>query len=190
MNNLIEEHPRGIAEYDETRRYRFTLRRYLDAPTLFAPPGRRLCNFVMLNPSTATAGLDDPTVRRCMSYALSWGFTDLIVTNIFALRSTDPSALYDEPDPVGQGNDEAILASARSASLVVCAWGNHGELRGRGAHVAAMLEGAGVDLNALAFSQAGQPGHPLYLPGYAEPDAFEAAAVGRPQEHSAIGRSS
>lgn len=46
--------------------YRYRLWRIWDddlAPTAF----------VMLNPSTADAMQDDPTIRRCMSFARSWG---------------------------------------------------------------------------------------------------------------------
>lgn len=65
--------------------------------------GRGAVNFVMLNPSTADAEQDDPTIRRCLGYAFRWGFARLIVTNLYALRSTDPRALWEHPDPIGPG---------------------------------------------------------------------------------------
>lgn len=38
--------------------------------------------FVMLNPSTADARKDDPTIRRCLSYARSWGYDGIRVVNL------------------------------------------------------------------------------------------------------------
>jgi hypothetical protein len=94
MTRTIPSHFPGRASYDRTRRYRYTLHRRL------AGGAGRLC-FCMLNPSTADARVDDPTVRRCVGYALAWGFAELECVNIFALRSTDPRALARADDPVG-----------------------------------------------------------------------------------------
>jgi len=144
----------GDAVFSPCTRYRFRLwREWGDASSR--------CLFVMLNPSTATAEVDDPTIRRCVGYAKRWGFGALDVANIFALRSTDPEALYAEADPVGAGNDEAIVELARCASRVVLAWGAHGAYQGRGSAVLRLL--AGVPCVALGVTQSGQPRHPLYL---------------------------
>lgn len=94
--------------------------------------------------------------------------------NIFALRSTDPRALYSHPDPVGPENDHAILAAAREADLVICAWGSHGKFGGRGRAVAKMLEAAGATLHRLAVTKDGQPAHPLYLRSDLTPASFSA----------------
>jgi hypothetical protein len=123
----------------------------------------------MLNPSTADELRLDPTCTRARNYAGRWGYGAVIVTNVFGLRATDPARLKGARDPVGPGNDRAILAAARSAALVVCAWGNHGALGGRGAAVAALLRGAGIALHALRITAAGEPAHPLYLPARLRP---------------------
>lgn len=131
--------------------------------------------FCMLNPSTADAEVDDPTVSRCKERARRLGYGGLEVVNLFALRSTDPKALYRHADPVGPENDAAILAAAERGNLI-CAWGNHGKLRGRASAVLAMLRAAGLPALALRVSKDGHPSHPLYLPYDLEPQPFGAAA--------------
>jgi hypothetical protein len=117
----------------------------------------------MLNPSTADETADDPTVARCTRRARLWGYGGLIVTNLFAYRATDPAGLRSAPDPVGPEGDTAIVAAARDAALVVCAWGNHGAYRGRATAVLALLDGLGVSPHHLALTRRGEPAHPLYL---------------------------
>ena len=146
----------ATATFDVTRRFRFRLSRVWD------PGGPRVC-FVMLNPSTADASTLDPTVRRCAGYASAWGAGALEVTNVFALRSTDPAGLSRVDDPVGPGNDGAILAAAGAADRVVCAWGTRATLLDRHAAVLDLLRGAGIAPTALRLTRDGFPGHPLYL---------------------------
>jgi hypothetical protein len=87
--------------------YRYALSRNLETPRLFNAVTQR-CLFVMLNPSTADASTDDATIRRCKAYASSWSYHVLDVVNLFALRSTDPTALREHTDPVGPDNDSHI----------------------------------------------------------------------------------
>jgi hypothetical protein len=72
-------------------------------------------------------------------------------------------------DPVGEGNDAAIVRAARRAQLVVCAWGNHGALFGRSAQVRERLREAGIRTHVLRLTGQGEPTHPLYLPGRLRP---------------------
>ena len=118
---------------------------------------------IMLNPSTADEERNDPTVERCERRARANGFGGLLVANIFALRSTDPKALYVHPSPIGQRNDAAILAMSREAGQVVCAWGVHGALDDRGRRVAARLARAGIGFGVLGLTREGHPRHPLYM---------------------------
>jgi len=154
------------AAFSPCRRYRYRLWRVWDetkAPAVF----------VMLNPSTADEVENDPTVERCARRARAMGFGGLRVANIFALRSTDPSALYSDGDPVGPDNDTAILESIAGAGLVVCAWGGHGRLNGRGDAVLALIRGAGAIPNYLKINSDGTPGHPLYVGYSVQPQAWE-----------------
>jgi hypothetical protein len=129
-----------------------------------------------LNPSTATAELDDPTIRRCMRFARDNGFGGLLMLNLFAFRSTDPAGLTSPGvEPIGPDNDREILAAAREAGMVLAAWGCHGHLLGRGAAVRELLAAAGIPLHVLRLTKDGYPGHPLYLPAALKPVLWKEA---------------
>lgn len=120
--------------------------------------------FIMLNPSTADAEQDDPTIRRCRGFARAWGCTGIQVLNLYALRSTDPAALWTHTDPVGPENDEWLTKFALRADEVVCAWGANAQPQ-RARIVAGMLAANGVRLKCLGTTKAGAPRHPLYVRG-------------------------
>lgn len=151
----------GPAAMSEDGRHRYTLARAL--PVQMLHPNRVL--FVMLNPSTADDNIEDPTIRRCIDFAMRHGADAMAVANLFSLRSTDPRALKTTPDAEGDPHNLTwILEMALSATLVICAWGTHGALRGRDATVTKMLLDEGVRLHALKVTKDGHPAHPLYLP--------------------------
>lgn len=128
------------------------------------PFGDGICLFIMLNPSTADATQDDPTIRRCKAYADAWGYRRLTVVNLFAFRATDPRALWTANEPVGFLNNSWIKASAAKASKVICAWGTHGYLHDRDREVLELLGRIGVDPFCLNTTKDGFPCHPLYQP--------------------------
>jgi hypothetical protein len=148
-----------------SREYRYTLTREWNE-------ARDILNVIGLNPSTADETQDDPTIRRCVGFARRWGFGKLVMTNLFAIRATYPAALYAAAEPVGPENDAYLRETARNVTAIVCAWGAHGELHGRGAAVAKALTQAGVLLNVFGFTQNGQPKHPLYLKAILEPSPW------------------
>ena len=146
------------AEISPDGRYRYLLgRRWSSGPR---------ATFIMLNPSTADAAQDDPTIRRCIGFARGWGLGAMQVVNLYALRATDPAALWRAQDPVGPYND-AILAAcalAHQDAPLVAAWGANA----RHDRVAAVLRLPGMDrLTTLGVTKAGHPRHPLYLPATA-----------------------
>ncbi len=154
------EGPQGTATatFDVTRAYRFHLDRIWDE----AGP---IVTFVMLNPSTADADVLDPTVRRCVGFARTWGFGTLRVVNLFAFRATDPADLVVAAEPIGDGNDEAIVEAAGSADRIVVAWVARGVHRDRATAVSGLLARLGVACFALGVTQDGHPRHPLYVAG-------------------------
>jgi hypothetical protein len=129
--------------------------------------------FIMLNPSTADALKDDPTVAKCGRFARRWGFGSLHVLNIFAFRSTDPDVLPNVADPVGPDNDAHIRDTVSGAGLVVAAWGNHGALRSRSSAVRKLLAESNVALHYLKMNGTGEPSHPLYLKETLQPQRWE-----------------
>jgi hypothetical protein len=140
--------------------YRYALTRTGDTLS-----GERGCAmFLMLNPSTADATRDDPTIRRCRSFASSWGNASIAVANLYALRSTDPAALRVHPDPVGPENDGHIYEMAWMHGRVVCAWGTNAP-ENRVAAVVTLLRQAGARLACLGTTKCGAPRHPLYVRG-------------------------
>lgn len=146
------------AVFSDCRQYRYRLWRIWDDSR---PPAA----FVMLNPSTADEVDNDQTVERCERRAHAMGFGGLQVVNIFALRSTDPTALYSHAEPIGRDNNAAIIEATREAGIVICAWGTHGNLNNRGAEVKAILDRSGIEPHCLVLNANGTPKHPLYV-GY------------------------
>lgn len=146
------------ALFSDCGRYRYRLTRIFDE--------RRIAvNFIMLNPSTADGCSDDPTIRRCQNFARMWGFGRMVVTNIYGLRSTDPKALYRDPDPIGPKNDYHLVLEALCAAEVVCAWGAHGSAKSRGGFILSLLKARGIRPVCLGRTKSGEPKHPLYLRG-------------------------
>lgn len=112
---------------------------------------------------------DKEQATRCIKRTKMMGYRQLVVTNLFAFRATDPQCMMAADDPIGPANDAFIQSYAAISDCVICAWGNDGSYRDRSKHVVAMLRKAGVSLWALKLSQTGEPCHPLYLPYQLEP---------------------
>jgi hypothetical protein len=144
---------KGAAVFSPCGRYRYVLWRHWGGPG-----GEAM--IVGLNPSTADAERNDPTIRRCIAFARNWGYAGLCMTNLFAYRATKPADLVAADDPVGPDNDAWLREVAEHAAIVVAAWGVHGVFRGRGDAVVTMLP----RLHCLRPTKDGHPGHPLYLP--------------------------
>lgn len=147
----------GAVFSDQNRQFRFALWRF------WQPSGDKLL-FIGLNPSTANDIKDDPTIRRLIGFAKSWGFGGLFVGNLFSLVSADPWALFSSKryPRTGEQNDEAIKRMRELSTTVMVGWGNEGRRAGtRPSQVLALL---GDPVYCLKITGAGEPGHPLYLP--------------------------
>lgn len=154
---------RNTALFSSCRSYRYLLWRTWaeDWETNFVM-------FVGLNPSTADENTNDQTIRRCIGFAQSWGYSGLCMANLFAYRATDPAIMRRIVDPIGPENDAHLVATAEKAKLIVAAWGNHGTHRQRHLQVKALLP----SLHCLRLTKTGMPSHPLRLPADLTPIAL------------------
>lgn len=159
---------RGSATFDPLKLYRYRLTRTWDET-------RPSLAWIMLNPSTADASVDDPTIRRVIGFSRSWGFGSATVVNLFGLRATHPGDLRRSDSPVGPDNDAVIRVAVSSADGVVAAWGNHGAMKNpdtgmpRHEEVIGLLHRVSARIRCLGTTREGQPRHPLYLPAFARP---------------------
>ena len=139
--------------------YRYTLTRsWGEGPTVA---------WCMLNPSTADASLDDPTIRRCIGFSKSWGAGRLVVVNRFALRATEPRDLLGHPDPWGPLNVKAIHDTLAVSDTLVVGWGTFVKRLAKrgmaGTDVFSIASALDVPTYCLGRTKDGYPKHPLYL---------------------------
>lgn len=128
--------------------------------------------FVMLNPSTADAELDDPTIRRVVGFAKAWGYGGAVVVNLFGFRATSPKVLKTAADPVGPDNDRYIREFCPPGTPVICAWSQDGSFKNRGNEVYGLIRECGGVPYYLKLTKA-EPWHPLYLPASLTPILYE-----------------
>lgn len=138
--------------------YRYVLWRGWDT-------SKSVAAWIMLNPSTADAETDDPTIRRCMRFTRAWGLGGLVVVNLFALRSSDPEALGGHPDPIGSDNDAATrhACNAQLTAVVIAAWGAHTIATRRQEFVLREMRRSSRPTCCLGRTKEGYPRHPLYV---------------------------
>lgn len=154
-NRIDASGMRCTAHFSDDELYRYYLEwSWTDGPLL------KVC---MLNPSTATHEVLDPTIKGLIKRANIWGYAGILVVNLFAFRSPSPAVMRAASDPVGPDNNAVLAKVAQGIgenSPIVAAWGNHGKFRQRDREVLGLFGGslAVFDLNAT-----GAPKHPLYI---------------------------
>lgn len=158
------------ASFSECKKYRYSLTRIWDE-------SKPKVMFVMLNPSTADAEKDDPTIRRCIGFAKSWGYGGLYVCNLFAYRATNPKELLRVHNPFGDQNIWHTRQLFDKVEIVLCAWGNEGivnRICGKGNEYENLYY-AYEKLHFIELSNSGIPKHPLYLKSTLKPQRLEIA---------------
>ena len=151
-------------------------------------PQRPELVFIGLNPSRADGQRDDPTLRRIVGFARSWGYGSVRVLNLFARISPSPALLKRCSDPVGPDNDrwlrQALLlwADSSDGSALWLGWGNQGAWQGRDQALQTFLavNAVGRSVLALGLTAQGQPRHPLYAPAATQPQRLVHAQPDHP----------
>lgn len=151
MNNLFQNNG---AIFSDCGRYRYQLWRIWDSTK---PP----VMFIGLNPSTANADTDDPTIRRVVSFASSWGYGGVYMMNLFAWVSAYPEDLLTCVDPIGENDCHLWEVSEICNGEVVFAWGAFKQNKERARQVAEAYPNA----RCLQKNKDGSPKHPLYVKG-------------------------
>ena len=149
-------------------KYRYLLRRVWDHERMRAL-------FVMLNPSTADAEIDDPTIRSCTRLCRSWGHGSFEVVNLFGLRATDPGELAEADDPVGPDNDKIAEAAVVRSDIAICAWGANPAAEERAYSMWAKINVRRPAVYCLGTTKHGHPKHPLYIKTGAAPVIYRPA---------------
>ena len=159
MNASLFEESSAKISGDGLYRYNLIRQWDLDLPRVL---------FVMLNPSTADGQSDDPTVRRCIGFARTWGFGSIEIVNLFAWRATNPRELAKVEDPVGFLNESSLRIARERSSLVIAAWGADPMVR--------VGERLAIDvfwnMSCLGRTKGGSPRHPLYVAGAQAPEPY------------------
>ncbi len=147
--------------------YRYRLER--DLGGMLAGP---TVAWIMVNPSTADATADDPTIRKVLGFSRRLGAGRIIVGNLFSDRATDIKALRTAADPVGIEGGDHLRRIMREADKVIVAWGPCAKLpkwlRNRWMEVVGIAEAHGIPLLCIGTAQDGHPLHPL-MQGYDRP---------------------
>lgn len=153
-------------------RYRYRLERQT-----IAPSGTIL--WIMVNPSTADASNDDPTIRKVVGFSKLMGFNRIVVGNLFAYRATDVRELKHVADPIGPDNNYHLDDMIAWADKIMFAWGPIAKqpkgLRDRWFHVDRQVRLRGKKPFCLGTAKDGHPLHPLMQPYAAEVKEWEPA---------------
>jgi len=145
------------AEFSEDRKYRFALWR------TWGHTDKGKVMFIGLNPSTANEQLNDPTIKRCINFAKSWGYGGMFMLNLYAYVSTDPKKLVLDENILK--NNENLLEYSKKSDIVVFAWGCFKSHKKRMKEVESMFP----DAYCINKSKDGFPCHPLFQKGDLKP---------------------
>ena len=159
---IHHDHGTRSATISPCGRYRYALERAtgIDGPNL---------TWLMLNPSTADADVDDPTIRKVIGFTRRAGYGVALVVNLFAWRATKPrDCLLNLADAEGSYNCAAIMTAAAISAGVVCAWGAQPWAAEQARRVLWWLDehpDGPRRLLCLGTNKDGSPVHPL-MPSY------------------------
>jgi hypothetical protein len=117
--------------------------------------------FIMLNPSLSESWENNPTVKRCINFAKTWGYGGIYVGNLYAFRTPYPKELKKAGYPEGKENRSHLLEMGKKCELTICAWGVYSG--GTELENTKWIFSLFKKPHYLALSKDGIPRHPLYL---------------------------
>lgn len=141
------------ASFSRDRKYRYALWRIWDDQL-------PMINIIGLNPSTADETVNDPTMRRCASFAKEWGYGGFYMTNLFGFRTPYPDQLLKAKDPIGPYNDKWIRKIYKKVDKVVLGWGAKGDVLSRDEVIFKIVKDKAY---CIDITKHGFPKHPLYI---------------------------
>ena len=140
----------------------------------------------MLNPSTADAEKDDPTLRELIHFARLWGYGGLLIVNLNARRTSSPAEMMASDASFGPENARHLAAAMEYArdhgGRLLAAWGNHGDFDDRAAWFCSRAYHVyRLDLICLGTTKSWHPKHPMArgkhrIPRNQQPILWRAAA--------------
>ena len=148
---------KGSASFSKDRKYRYVLKRtWGDGKSIL---------WIGMNPSTADADVDDPTVRREIVFSKLWGYEKYIKCNVLDYRATNPRMLIDDTkSPCSKKNFSYILREASKVDKIVLAYGVLPKsLQVCADEIINSLTEKDYSLYVLGFTKDGHPRHPLYM---------------------------
>jgi hypothetical protein len=158
--------PMNQCIFSSDRVYRYVLLRQC---AFAVPKTSRRIAWIGLNPSTADEVTLDQTVAAVCRYSRQWGYSEVVLLNLFAFRATDPRDLKRAADPIGPDNNKHLLGEVGNVDRVIACWGEHGRLLGRDRQVSDLLD---ISFECLLRNRTGAPHHPLYLKSRIKPQPF------------------
>lgn len=121
--------------------------------------------FVMLNPSTADGTHDDPTIRRCRTFARGAAFG---VVNLCPIRATKPADMRawvtycPDADAIAQNDAHLAEVIAQDNFTIIGAWGTHAEPTDV-QYFVNLCDAFGKQVYCIGTNNNGSPKHPLYV---------------------------
>lgn len=134
--------------------YRYRLTRVWDT-------GLTRLLWVMLNPSTADATSDDPTIRRVTAFTKRFGYGGFDVVNLYSYRATNPRDLATASDRFGPDHKHHRAMALTDCSGIVVAWGSSAFVKQAPRLFWCRLP----NVKCLGTTKTGHPRHPLYVKG-------------------------
>lgn len=162
LTKLHEDGTSARAIFSRDMQYRYYLSRIWDTK-------RKPLVGILPNPSTGDHISLETTTKGFQTRAKSWEYGGIVVLNLFAYISTDPTKLKHVADPVGSLNDAFLLSLNDKCEEVVCAWGNQGALHNRAQKVLNLLK---MPLYTFGLTKSDQPRHPLHMSYQIKPTLF------------------